>query len=108
MNNKFYTVGKEEYVATFLSPRLGYYLGVWVTISAFGLLSRRLGYYLGVWVTISAIGLLSRRLPEGTDEFHETPQLRLPVSWPRFELVTYRGEVTSVNASAGLVRKSYR
>jgi len=70
MDNKFYGVGKEEYVSIF--------------------------------------ELLSRRSPEGTDEFHATPQLRLPVSWPRFELLTYTGEVTSVTASAGLVRKSYR
>jgi hypothetical protein len=54
---------------------------------------------------VATFELLSRRLPEGCDKFHETHQLRLPVSWPRFELVTYRGEVTSVTAPAGLVRK---
>jgi hypothetical protein len=69
MNNKFWRVGKQEYVTIFQ--------------------------------------LLSRRLPKWNDESHETPQLRLPVSWSRIELVLYRGKITSVSASASLVRESY-
>jgi hypothetical protein len=57
---------------------------------------------------VATFELLSRRLPKGNDESHETRQLRLPISWPGFELVIYRGKITCVTASVRLVRESYK